>query len=249
MFSHNLQGVNTMQTILTIFTKEFKTYFFSPIAYVFITVYLVVTNFLFFQGFFIINQADMRGYFSLLPWVFLIFVPSITMRTWAEEKKVKTLELLLTWPINDIEVVIGKFLASFCFLAITLLLSITIPVTIAILGNPDGGPIIGGYIGALFLGGAYLAIGLWISSLTENQILAFIGGVVVTFCLFIVGNPFVTMLAPSFLVPVLNYIGIGNHFESVGRGVIDSRDIIYYLSVIGFFLFLNIRSIESRKWE
>ena len=160
-----------------------------------------------------------------------------------------TMELLLTWPINDLEVVLGKFLASFCFLAISLLLSITIPLTIAILGNPDGGAIIGGYVGALFLGAAYLAIGLWISSLTENQIIAFIVGVVVTFCLFLVGNQFITMLAPSWIVPILTFLGLGNHFESIGRGVLDSRDIIYYLSMIGFFLFLNVRSIESRKWE
>lgn len=238
-----------MQNIITLFLKEFKAFFFSPIAYVVITVYLIVTNILFFQGFFLINQATMRGYFSLLPWIFLFFVPAITMRSWAEEKKLKTMELLLTWPINDVEVVVGKFLASFCFLAISLLLSITIPITIAILGNPDGGAIVGGYIGALFLGAAYLAIGLWISSLTENQIIAFIVGVVVTFCLFMVGNPFITMLAPSSLVPILTFLGLGNHFESIGRGVLDSRDIIYYLSIIGFFLFLNVRSIESRKWE
>lgn len=191
----------------------------------------------------------MRGYFSLLPWLYLIFVPAISMRSWAEEKKIKTLELLLTWPINDVEVVIGKFLASFCFLAISLLLSITIPISIAILGNPDGGAIVGGYIGGLFLGGAYLAIGLWISSLTENQIVAFIMGVVITFLFFMIGNPFVTMLAPAPLVPLFNYLGLGNHFESIGRGVIDSRDIIYYISLIGFFLFLNVRSLESRKWE
>lgn len=234
---------------MTIFIKEFKTFFFSPIAYVVITVFLVITNFLFFQGFFIINQADMRGYFSLLPWIFLIFVPAITMRAWAEEKRGQTLELLLTWPIKDIEVVMGKFLASFCFLAIAILLSITIPVTISILGNPDGGSIFCGYIGAILLGGAYLAIGLWVSSLTENQIVAFIGGVVVTFCLFMVGNPFITLLAPPAIVPLLQFIGIGNHFESIGRGVIDSRDVIYYASVIGFFLFLNYCSLESRKWE
>ena len=242
-----------MQNIITIFLKEFKAYFFSPIAYVVITVYLIVSNILFFQGFFLINQADMRGYFSLLPWIFLFFVPAITMRSWAEEKKLKTMELLLTWPINDVEVVVGKFLASFCFLAISLLLSITIPITIAILGNPDGGAIVGSYIGALFLGAAYLAIGLWISSLTENQIIAFIVGVVVTFILFMVGNPFITMLNPKIfnfdIVPILMFLGLGNHFESISRGVLDSRDIIYYLSVIGFFLFLNIRSIESRKWE
>ena len=238
-----------MQNILAILKKEFKAYFLSPIAYIFITVYLVVTNFLFFQGFFIINQADMRGYFGLLPWVFLFFVPAITMRIWAEEKKVKTLELLLTWPISDLEVVVGKFLASFSFLAITILLSITVPITVAILGNPDGGVIVGSYVGSLLMGGAYLAIGLWISSLTENQIVAFILGVVITFVFFIIGNPFVTMVAPPSLVPLLSYLGLGNHFESIGRGVIDSRDILYYLSVIGFFLFLNIFSIESRKWE
>lgn len=238
-----------MQNVFIIFLKEFKAYFLSPIAYIFITIFLIVTNFLFFQGFFIINQADMRGYFSLLPWIFLIFVPAISMRTWAEEKKLKTLELLLTWPVNDIEIVIGKYLASFCFLAISLLLSITIPITIGILGDPDGGMIFCGYLGAVLLGSAYLAIGLWVSSLTENQIIAFIVGIVITLCLLLVGNPFVTMLAPSAFVPLLTYLGLGNHFESIGRGVIDTRDIFYYISVIGFFLFLNIRSIESRKWE
>ena len=238
-----------MQNIFIVFLKEFKAYFLSPIAYIFITIFLIVTNFLFFQGFFIINQADMRGYFSLLPWIFLIFVPAISMRSWAEEKKLKTLELLLTWPVNDLEIVIGKYLASFCFLAISLLLSITIPITIAILGNPDGGMIFCGYLGAILLGSAYLAIGLWVSSLTENQIVAFIVGILITLCLLLVGNPFVTMLAPSALVPLLTYLGLGNHFESIGRGVIDTRDIIYYLSIISFFLFLNIRSLESRKWE
>ncbi|MBD3345069.1 MAG: ABC transporter permease subunit [Chitinivibrionales bacterium] len=239
-----------MQNILAIFKKEFRAYFLSPIAYVYITVYLVVTNFLFFQGFFLINQADMRGYFGLLPWVFLFFIPAVTMRTWAEEKKLKTMELLLTWPVKDVDVVIGKFLASFAFLGIIIVLSVTIPITIAFLGNPDLGPIIGSYVGALLMGAAYISIGLWVSSLTENQIVAFILGVVVTFVLFIIGSPFVTMaINQPLLVSVLTYLGLGNHFESIGRGVVDSRDIVYYFSVIGFFLFLNVRSIESRKWE
>ncbi len=238
-----------MQSVMAVFKKEFRAFFLSPIAYIFITVYLVATNFLFFQGFFIINQADMRGYFGLLPWAFLIFVPAIAMRSWAEEKKVRTLELLLTWPISDTQVVVGKFLANFAFLTIAILLSVTVPITIAILGNPDGGAIFGGYLGAVLMGAAYLSIGMWVSSMTENQIVAYILGVVVTFVLFIVGNPFVTMVAPSGMVPFLSYLGLGNHFESIGRGVIDSRDIIYYLSVIGFFLFLNVVSIESRKWE
>jgi len=238
-----------MPNVMSIFRKEFKSYFVSPIAYVFIIVYLVVTNFLFFQGFFLINQADMRGYFGLLPWVFLFFIPAVTMRSWAEEKKVKTLEILLTWPIRDMELVVGKFLAAFAVLALAVLLSITIPVTIAVLGNPDMGAIICSYVGALLMGAAYLAIGLWVSSLTENQIVAFIGGVVVTFALFIIGTPFFTMAVPPALVSICTYIGLGTHFDSISRGVIDSRDIIYYLSVIGFFLFLNVRSLESRKWE
>jgi ABC-2 type transport system permease protein len=238
-----------MNNVLAIFKKEFKSFFISPIAYVFITVYLVITNFLFFQGFFLINQADMRGYFGLLPWVFLFFVPAITMRTWAEEKKIKTLELLQTWPVSDAEVVLGKFFASFSFLALTILLSITVPITVFVLGSPDPGPIIGGYLGALLMGAAYLALGLWISSLTENQIVAFIIGVVATFLMFMLGEEFFTLMMPASIVPVLSYLGLGNHFQSIQRGVVDSRDIIYYLSVIGFFLFLNVQSLASRKWE
>jgi ABC-2 type transport system permease protein len=238
-----------MDNILAIFKREFKAYFLSPIAYIFITVFLITTTFLFFQGFFIVNEADMRGYFSILPWIFLFFVPAITMRSWAEEKKMKTLELLLTWPVSDVQVVVGKFLASVSLLIIVLLLSLTIPISIALIGHPDLGQIACQYIGAMLMGAAYVAIGLWVSSLTENQIIAFILGVVVTFGLFIIGNPFVTMVLPSVMVPVFSYLSLGSHFESIGRGVIDSRDIIYYFSVIGFFLFLNVCSISSRKWE
>ena len=238
-----------MEKILAIFKKEFKSYFLSPIAYVFITVYLVVSSFLFFQTFFLNNQAEMRGYFEFLPWIFLFFVPAITMRSWAEERKVKTLELLLTWPVSDFEVVAGKFLAAMGFLTVTILLSITIPFTIMLIGKPDLGPIIGGYVGLLFMGGAYLAVGMWISSYTENQIIAFILGVVATFILFIVGSPFIVIFAPAALAPFLTYLGLGTHFESIQRGVIDSRDIIYYCSIVGFFLFLNIQSLASRKWE
>jgi ABC-2 type transport system permease protein len=238
-----------MEKIIAIFKKEFKSYFLSPIAYVFITVYLVVSSFLFFQTFFLYNQAEMRGYFQYLPWIFLFFVPAITMRSWAEERKVKTLELLLTWPVTDFEVVAGKYLAALGFLAVAILLSITIPVTIMIIGRPDLGPIIGSYVGLLLLGAAYLAIGMWISSYTENQIIAFILGVVATFILFMVGSPFIVVFAPNVLAPLFTYLGLGTHFESIQRGVIDSRDIIYYCSIVGFFLFLNIQSLASRKWE
>ncbi|MDR0330570.1 MAG: ABC transporter permease [Chitinispirillales bacterium] len=238
-----------MNTVAAIFKKEFASYFISPIAYVFIIVFLVGTNFMYFQPFFLINQADMRNYFGLLPWVFLFFVPAITMRGWAEEKKSKTMELLLTWPVSDTEVVLGKFLASLAFLATAVALSATIPITLFIIGNPDPGPIVGGYAGALLMGAAYLAIGLWVSSHTENQIVAFILAWVAMFALMIIGHPVVTLKIPSALVPLFSNLGLFTHFESIGRGVIDSRDVMYYLSMTGIFLFLNTQSLGRRKSE
>jgi ABC-2 type transport system permease protein len=238
-----------MNTVAAIFKKEFVSYFISPIAYVFIVVFLVGTNFMYFQPFFLFNQADMRNYFGLLPWVFLFFVPAITMRGWAEEKKSRTVELLLTWPVSDAQVVLGKFFASLAFLAVTVALSVTIPVTLFIIGSPDPGPIIGGYAGALLMGAAYLAIGLWVSSHTENQIVAFILAWVAMFALMIIGHPVVTLKAPTVLVPLFSFLGLFTHFESIERGVIDTRDVVYYLSMAGVFLFLNAQSLGGRKSE
>ena len=238
-----------MKNIYAIFKKEFRCYFNSPIAYIFITAFLVFSGWLFFRGFFLIGQATMRPFFSILPWEFLFFVPAVTMRLWAEEKKMGTMELLMTLPLNDSEIVIGKFLASFLFLTITVLLTFTFPLTLYYLGQPDLGPILGGYIGALLMGAAYLSIGLFISSLTENQIVAFILSVFTCFALFIIGEPIVLTALPSWLAGIFSFLGLGAHFQSIGRGVIDSRDIIYYLSVITFFLFLNTRFVESRKWR
>jgi ABC-2 type transport system permease protein len=238
-----------MNAIAAIFKKEFASYFISPIAYVFIVVFLIGTNFMYFQSFFLINQADMRNYFGLLPWVFLFFVPAITMRGWAEEKRSKTVELLLTWPVSDAQVVLGKFFASFAFLAVTVALSVTIPVTLFIIGNPDPGPIIGGYAGTLLMGAAYLAIGLWVSSHTENQIVAFILAWVAMFVLMIIGHPIVLIKTPTALVPLFSFLGLFTHFESIERGVIDTRDVVYYLSMAGVFLFLNAQSLGGRKSE
>jgi len=238
-----------MKHSMHIFRKEFKAYFSSPIAYIFIISFLVVVNWLFFRSFFLTNQSSLRSFFSFLPWVFLFLAPAITMRSWAEEKKMGTLELLMTLPVKDHEIVLGKFLSGFCFLAVSLLLTFPLPITVMLVGQPDPGPIWGGYLGAFLLGGAYLAIGLFASSLTENQIVAFIVAIVFCFALLIVGETFVLLNMPAMLVPVCTFLGLGAHFESIGRGVIDSRDILYYLSVIGFFLFLNQVAIESRRWK
>ncbi len=238
-----------MSDIISIFKKEFRSYFDSPIAYIFMTVFLVLTGWLFYKQFFLSNQASMRFFFNWLPIMFLIFVPAATMRLWSEEKKLGTMELLMTLPLKDTDVVTGKFLASFAFLSLTILLSFPLVISVVKLGNPDFGPIIGGYLGAILMGGAYISIGMFASSLTENQIVAFILGVIFCFILFIIGEDLVLMAAPAFLVPIFSYLGLGSHFTSIGRGVIDSRDIIYYGSMIMFFLFLNVRALESRKWK
>ena len=238
-----------MTRFYAIFKKEFSSYFTSPIAYFYLTVYVGLTNWLFFKTFFIGGQASMRSYFGLLPILFLFFVPAVSMRLWAEEKKSGTIELLFTLPIKVGEAVLGKFLAAYVFLCVSFLLSISVPVCVAVAGDPEWGPIVGGYAGAVLMGGAYLAIGMFVSYLTENQIIAFIGGVVVTFAFYIVGSPFVPFSLPNFMVPVFYTLGLANHYDSISRGVLDSRDIVYYCSVIGVFLFLNAYAIENRKWR
>ena len=238
-----------MTNIAAIFKKEFRSYFNSPIAYIFITFFLGLSSWLFFRGFFIDNQAEMRGFFGLMPWIFLFFIPAVTMKLWAEEKKIGTIEILMTLPIRDYEVVLGKFLASFALLIVTVLLSLVIPFSVMYVGDPDGGIIITGYIGLLLMGAAYLAIGLCASTLTENQIIAFIFGIFTCFVLLIIGEDIVLFNTPDWLFPIFSYLGLGSHYSSILRGVLDSRDIIYYLSLIGFFLYLSTLAVESRKWR
>ena len=237
-----------MRNTVPIFRREFSSYFNSPIAYIYLTVFVGLSSWLFLKAFFVLGEASMRNFFGIIPWIFLFFVPAVTMRSWAEEKKSGTMELLMTLPLTDLEAVLGKFLASFSFLIVSLALTFCLPIVVGSLGNPDPGEVFGGYLGAVLIGAAYLAIGLFISSLTENQIVAFIVSVVGIFGLFILGEDFVLFGIPGRLVPVFSYLGLGGHFDSISRGVVDSRDIIYYLSVIGFFLYLNVKSIEARKW-
>ena len=191
----------------------------------------------------------MRGFFGLMPWIFLFFIPAVTMKLWAEEKKIGTIEILMTLPIRDYEVVVGKFLASFALLAVTVLLTLVVPFSVMSLGNPDMGTLITGYIGLLLMGGAYIAIGFFASTLTENQIIAFIIGIVICLVLLLIGEDFVLFKTPNWLFPIFSYLGLGAHYSSILRGVLDSRDIIYYLSLIGFFLYLSTLAVESRKWR
>ncbi len=191
----------------------------------------------------------MRGFFGLMPWIFLFFIPAVTMKLWAEEKKIGTIEILMTLPIRDYEVVIGKFLACLALLAVTILLTLVVPFSVMYLGNPDVGTLITGYIGLLLMGAAYIAIGFFASTLTENQIVAFIIGIVVCLTLLLIGEDIVLFKTPNWLYPIFSYLGLGAHYSSILRGVLDSRDIIYYLSVIAFFLYLSTLAVESRKWR
>ncbi len=240
-----------MENILTIAKKEFRAFFSSPMAYVLLVVFTGFMAWWFFSasGFFALKEAHLRPMFVVLPWVFLIFTPAIAMRLWAEEKKLGTIEILLSLPLSDFEVVLGKFLACLGFLAVTLLLTLPITFSVYSVGAPDTGPVVGGYLGAFFLGAAYLSIGLFASSITENQIVAFILGIAVCFVFLIVGiAPFLAVL-PNWLSKTFEFLSLQTHFTSISRGVIDSRDVIYYLTITGFFLFLNARQIQSRRWS
>ena len=190
----------------------------------------------------------MRGFFTVMPWLFLFFVPAVTMKLWAEERKLGTVEILMTLPIKDYEVVLGKYLASFALLGVTILLSFSLPIAVASLGDPDGGPIVGGYIGLLLMGAAYLSIGLFASTLTENQIISFIVGIGLCFILLIIGEDIVLFNIHSpWLASLFSYLGLGTHFSSLLRGVLDSRDLIYYFSLIGFFLYLSTLRVQMQK--
>ncbi|PIR57001.1 MAG: ABC transporter, partial [Parcubacteria group bacterium CG10_big_fil_rev_8_21_14_0_10_41_35] len=228
-----------MNNIKPIFKREFVSFFNSPIAYIFVAVFLVVTNWLFFTRFFLTGQANMREWFGLVPWLFLLLAPAITMRSWAEEKKSGTVEFLLTLPIRDWEVVIAKFLSSLSFLAVVLIFSLTIPITIGKLGDIDFGVIISGYVGAILMGAMYLSLGLLISSFTKNQIVSFLISLSVLFAIFIIGSNNVMSFLQGPLASIMQFLSSATHFNSIVKGIFDSRDIIYYLSFTALFIYLN----------
>lgn len=237
------------RNIWIITKKELNIYFNTSIAYIFLALFLIVGNWLFWQNFYLFNQASMRSYFSLLPWIFLLIIPAITMRAWSEEKKSGTIELLLTLPVKDIEIVLGKFLSGMIFVFIALTLTLSSPIIIASMGNLDWGPIMGGYLGALFLGAAYLSLGLFISAINKNQITSFIISLTLCFLFMIMGSEFILISLPQFLASVMKLTSVTYHFNSISRGVIDFRDIFYYLSFIFIFLLLNINALKSRHWK
>jgi gliding motility-associated transport system permease protein len=218
-----------MRQAFFIFKREFRTYFVSPIAYIVISFFLLVTGWFFFTTFFLYNQASLRNFFSLLPIIFSFVVPAITMRLFSEEFNVGSYETLLTMPVTFLDVVLGKFLASVAFIAAMLIPTLAYPLTVGFLGQLDWGPVAGGYIGAILLGAAFSAIGLLSSSLTRNQIIAFITGMAVCFCLVMIDK--MLFFLPRFSLVFFQYLGADHHFQNISKGIIDSRDILYFLSI------------------
>jgi len=239
-----------MSRIRTVAARELRAYFNSPIAYVFLLAFAGAALFTFFtlEGFFSRGRADLRGLFEAIPVLMLMLVPALTMRLWSEEEKQGTLELLLTFPARDHELVAGKFLASLSLLAVGLVLTFGLAFTAAALGNLDWGPAAGGYVGAILLGAAYLAVGQFVSATTENQILSFILSLVVCLALFGLGTEAVAGLFSDRVGGVLRALGTGSRFESIARGVIDLRDVLYYLSLTGFFLGMSIAALRAKRW-
>lgn len=237
-----------MRNTMTIIKKEMLSYFNSAIAYIFFTLFFTILSFMFFRIYFLYGIVSMNEFFSILPWVFLLFIPAITMKLWAEEKKSGTMEVLLTMPVNDCELVAGKFFAALFFVGIAVLLTLVVPILVSFTGDLDWGPVFTSYLGALFLAASYIAIGGFISSLTTNQITAFLVTTVTIFCFLIAGTEPVYSVFPGFISDIIRGLSLNYHFQSIGRGVVDSRDIIFYLSIILAFSFYNVRSLESRNW-
>jgi ABC-2 type transport system permease protein len=218
-----------MRQATHIFKKEFTAYFVSPIAYIVISIFLLVTGWFFFTTFFLYNQANLRNFFALLPITFSFVVPAVTMRLFSEELNVGSYEILLTMPVTFLDVVLGKFLAAVLFVATMLIPTLAYPITVSFLGQLDWGPVVAGYTGAVLLGAAFSAIGLFASSLTRNQIIAFIIGMAICFGLTLIDK--MLFFLPQSLLSFFEYLGADFHFENVSKGVIDSRDILYFLSV------------------
>jgi len=233
--------------------RELKSYFESPIAYVFLVVFLMLTAFLTFSvgRYYENGQADLRAFFWWHPWVYLILVPAAAMRLWAEERRAGTIELLLTMPVTAWQAIVGKFIASWIFLAIGLFLTFPLVFTVAYLGSPDLGAIFCGYLGSLLMAGAYLAVSSMTSAITRNQVVSFIISVVICMFLILAGWPPVTDMlvqwAPTWLVDGIASFSVMPHYETFQRGLIDSRDMAYFVLVMAFCLFTTGVIIRSHR--
>jgi ABC-2 type transport system permease protein len=241
-----------VRNTLIVTRRELGGYFATPVAVVFIVIFLALQGVLTFNlgSFFDRNQADLAPFFNFLPWVFLLLIPAITMRLWAEERRLGTIELLLTLPITQAQAVLGKFLAAWIFCAIALALTFPFIITVNILGRPDNGVIATGYLGGLLVAGSFLAIGATLSAATKNQVIAFVLAVAVCFVFAVASYPLVTDFLnrnTPVLADIARRIAVIDRFQDFTRGVVSLRDLIFFATFIGFWLFLNTVLVDQRK--
>ncbi len=241
-----------MSKALVVARREFAAYWLSPIAYVVLGLFLFLNSYFFLNPmFFQVGIASAQNMFNFWGQLFIFFIPAVTMRLWAEERKQGTLELLLTYPTRVPELVIGKFLAALAFIGLGVILTLPAVFTVAHFGDLDWGPVVGGYLGGILLVSAYLSLGLFFSSITENQIVAFL---LTLFALLILNLSLFIQTAESGNIPfwvnwVLSLVGLGNHFQSLAKGVVSSQDVLYYIAFTVFFLWMNALVLEAKKWR
>ncbi|WP_297807439.1 ABC transporter permease subunit [uncultured Methylophaga sp.] len=242
-----------MQNIWFIMKREFNGYFATPVAYVFIIIFLLLTGFsTFYVGnFFERGEADLYPFFSLHPWLYILLIPAISMRLWAEERKSGSVELLMTLPVSVFEAVLGKFMAAWAFTGLALLLNFPLWITVNYLGNPDNGVIIASFLGSLLMAGGFLAIGSCISAITKNQVIAFVISLVISLIFVLSGFgiviDFFAGWAPQTLVDAISSFSFLTHFDAISKGVIDLRDMFYFISLIAIWLFANALIVNARK--
>ena len=242
-----------MNGLLAIYKREFTSYFVTPVAYVFIVIFLFMTGvFTFYLGaFYESNQADLEPFFRFHPWLYLFLIPAISMRLWSDERKSGTIELLMTLPVSITDTVVAKYLAAWSFTAIALSLTFPMWITVNYLGNPDNTVVLASYIGSLIMAGGFLGIGSCISALTKSQVISFVISVVICLMFILSGFPMVLDLfeswAPQAVVDAVASFSFLTHFTSIKKGVIDIRDLIYFAALITFWLYVNIIIIENKK--
>jgi ABC-2 type transport system permease protein len=242
-----------LNTVLVIFKRELRSYFATPLAYVFIVIFLVLAAVFTFQvgGFFERGQADLQPFFRWHPWIYLVLVPAISMRLWAEERNSGSIELLMTMPLTLWQAVVGKFLAAWVFAGVALLLTFPIWITVNYLGNPDNGAIVAAYVGSWLMAGGFLAIGTCLSAATRNQVIAFVTAALVGFVFLLAGFPLVLDLVrgvvPTALVDTIASLSFLTHFEAISKGVIDIRDLVYFAALIAFWLAATAIVLDLKK--
>ena len=237
-----------MHNIMTIYKKELRSFFTSPMDYIFLVVFALVNGYFFTNTFFLYNQSDMRALFGIVPLVYLFFITAVSMGLISREKSLGTIEIISTLPVRERDIVLGKYLAGFTLILVALLTTAVHYITLYNVGTTvDHGAVFTGYLGLALLGGVYTSVGIFASSLTENQVIAFIVGIAIVLAFFLMDK--LLFFVPASMAGIIQYLSTEFHLSNISRGVIDTRNLIYFGSVIGFFLSMTTRVLESRKWS